>query len=64
MQYGVKTKHINFNKVRLKFSAVDIYTGQEICEPVFSDTIYDSSKYFPKKMFCDIKLVINFFVSF
>ncbi|PZC86585.1 hypothetical protein B5X24_HaOG206146 [Helicoverpa armigera] len=33
-------KTINLNIVRLKFSAHDTVTGQEICEPVFSEPIH------------------------
>ncbi|CAH0702864.1 unnamed protein product [Spodoptera exigua] len=32
---------INLNIVRLKFSAHDVTTGQEICEPVFSEPIHN-----------------------
>lgn len=37
-------KTINLNIVRLKFSAHDIDTGKEICEPVYSEPIHNMSK--------------------
>ncbi|XP_013200231.2 uncharacterized protein LOC106142858 isoform X1 [Amyelois transitella] len=36
-----EAKKINLNIVRLRFSAHDINTGEEICEPVFSDPIHN-----------------------
>ncbi|CAB3236845.1 unnamed protein product, partial [Arctia plantaginis] len=34
-------KTINLNIVRLKFSAHDVHTGEEICAPVFSEPIHN-----------------------
>ncbi|KAJ8733352.1 hypothetical protein PYW08_001650 [Mythimna loreyi] len=41
MQCDNMAKTINLNIVRLKFSAHDTVTGQEICEPVFSEPIHN-----------------------
>lgn len=39
-------KGIDFNIVRLKFSAHDVQTDKEICAPVFSEPIFNLSKFF------------------
>ncbi|CAH0605856.1 unnamed protein product [Chrysodeixis includens] len=41
MQCENLAKTINLNIVRLKFSAHDIDTGKEICEPVYSEPIHN-----------------------
>lgn len=44
MQCENLAKTINLNIVRLKFSAHDIDTGKEICEPAYSEPIHNMSK--------------------
>ncbi|KAF9806827.1 hypothetical protein SFRURICE_015920 [Spodoptera frugiperda] len=41
LQCESMARTINLNIVRLKFSAHDVVTGQEICEPVFSEPIHN-----------------------